>query len=190
MDDPMFKKASSEQAAIVYTGFVAQDVEKAAKSLNYDFSGIDKPKDDKQSFYGLRYGDFVVPLVKAVQELSAENEVLKSENETLKTRIDKIEQLLSINSKTIKLSTASLDQSVPNPSTNSARITYKISGDAANAQLIISDMAGKKIKQIQLSKNHNGVLDIDTSKLSAGTYSYSLFVNGKLIETKKMIVAR
>jgi hypothetical protein len=61
------QKAKAEKAKVVYTGFVAQEVEEAAKALNYDFSGVDKPK-GKEDFYGLRYGDFVVPLVKAVQE--------------------------------------------------------------------------------------------------------------------------
>ena len=36
---------------ILYTGFIAQDVEKAAKSLNYDFSGVDAPKNDKDSVW-------------------------------------------------------------------------------------------------------------------------------------------
>jgi hypothetical protein len=58
------QKAKAEKAKVVYTGFVAQEVEEAAKALNYDFSGVDKPK-GKEDFYGLRYGDFVVPLVKA-----------------------------------------------------------------------------------------------------------------------------
>jgi len=49
-------------------------VEEAAKELGYDFSGVDAPKNDKD-FYGLRYAEFVVPLVKAVQELNAENEL-------------------------------------------------------------------------------------------------------------------
>ena len=35
--------------------------------FGYDFSGVDKPKNDKD-FYGLRYAEFTVPLVKAVQE--------------------------------------------------------------------------------------------------------------------------
>ena len=58
---------------IQFTGFLAQEVEEAAKKINYDFSGVDAPKNDKD-VYGLRYGDFVVPLVKAVQELSVQNE--------------------------------------------------------------------------------------------------------------------
>ena len=42
---------------------------KAAKDLHYNFSGIDAPKNDND-LYELRYEEFVVPLVKAMQELS------------------------------------------------------------------------------------------------------------------------
>ena len=52
---------------IIYSGFIAQEVEKAAREAGYDFSGVDKPKNEKD-LYGLRYADFVVPLVKAIQE--------------------------------------------------------------------------------------------------------------------------
>ena len=48
------------------SGFLAQEVNKAAKSINYDFSGVDTAG----GVWGLRYAEFVVPLVKAVQELS------------------------------------------------------------------------------------------------------------------------
>ncbi|MCJ7553751.1 MAG: tail fiber domain-containing protein [Ignavibacteriaceae bacterium] len=60
-------KSRNEKSQILYTGFVAQEVEKAAKDLGYDFSGVDAPKNEND-FYGLRYAEFVVPLVKAVQE--------------------------------------------------------------------------------------------------------------------------
>ena len=68
----------------VYTGFMAQEVEQAAKSLNYNFSGIDKPKDETKQTYALRYSDFVVPLVKAIQEQQKMIEELKHEIEQLK----------------------------------------------------------------------------------------------------------
>jgi hypothetical protein len=45
---------------ITFTGFLAQDVETAAKKINYDFSGLDKSGE----ILGLRYAEFVVPLVK------------------------------------------------------------------------------------------------------------------------------
>jgi hypothetical protein len=83
---------------ITFTGFLAQDVETAAKKVNYDFSGLDKSGE----ILGLRYAEFVVPLVKAVQELSTENQSLKSETQTLKaenenfeSRITQLEKLIS-----------------------------------------------------------------------------------------------
>lgn len=58
------------------TGFIAQDVEKAAQDLNFTFSGVDKPQ-AKDGLYGLRYADFVVPLVKGMQEQQMQIEDLK-----------------------------------------------------------------------------------------------------------------
>ena len=55
------------QEDIRYTGFLAQEVEEAARSVGFDFSGVDKPK-NADDLYSLRYAEFVVPLVKAVQE--------------------------------------------------------------------------------------------------------------------------
>jgi hypothetical protein len=60
----------TEKANIPYSGFIAQEVEQAAQAIGYNFSGIDAPK-NPDDFYGLRYAEFVVPLVKAVQEQQA-----------------------------------------------------------------------------------------------------------------------
>jgi trimeric autotransporter adhesin len=83
------RKAKENKARIVYTGFVAQEVEQAAKELNYQFSGVDAPKNEND-FYGLRYAEFVVPLVKAVQELDAENTQMKRYLRELKELVDKL----------------------------------------------------------------------------------------------------
>lgn len=50
-----------------YSGFIAQEVEQAANTTNFNFSGIDYRENIDR--YGLRYAEFVVPLVKAIQEL-------------------------------------------------------------------------------------------------------------------------
>ena len=74
-----------------YSGFVAQDVEKIANKLGYDFSGVYKPQNDKEP-YGLSYAEFVVPQVKAVQELSIKNEELGMKNEALKANDGALQQ--------------------------------------------------------------------------------------------------
>jgi hypothetical protein len=73
----------------VQTGFVAQDVEKSAKSLGYNFSGVEV---DEAGIYSLRYAEFVVPLAKAVQELSDQNERLQKQVDELTKRLEALEK--------------------------------------------------------------------------------------------------
>jgi hypothetical protein len=87
------KSASNENnpnVGVRYSGFVAQDVEKAAKEIGYDFSGVDKAKSETD-LYGLRYSEFVVPMVKAIQEQQAQIELLKKQNEALLKAITELQ---------------------------------------------------------------------------------------------------
>ncbi|HNS17016.1 MAG TPA: tail fiber domain-containing protein [Bacteroidales bacterium] len=70
---------------IVYTGFIAQEVEAAARAIGYDFSGVDAPQ-NADGHYGLRYAEFVVPLVKAIQEQQVMIEALQEEVRRLKEK--------------------------------------------------------------------------------------------------------
>ena len=79
------RAAREAKEKTVQTGFVAQDVEKAAKSIGYDFSGVDV---GEMGIYGLRYAEFVVPLVKAVQELSEQNDKLQEQNSRQQEQIE------------------------------------------------------------------------------------------------------
>jgi trimeric autotransporter adhesin len=69
-NDTATNKVITENETTLFTGFIAQEVEQAAKDAGYNFSGIDKPKNEND-LYGLRYAEFVVPLVKAMQEQQA-----------------------------------------------------------------------------------------------------------------------
>ena len=62
------REAAKQKGNIQYSGFIAQEVEQVALSLGYDFSGVKAPSGDNDA-YALRYAEFVVPLVKATQEL-------------------------------------------------------------------------------------------------------------------------
>ncbi|HEX2684300.1 MAG TPA: tail fiber domain-containing protein, partial [Ferruginibacter sp.] len=84
-------KAINTKERIVESGFIAQEVESAAKSIGYDFNGVDKPQNANDT-YGLRYASFVVPLVKAVQELDAKNAQLEKENDLLKKTLEQLQQ--------------------------------------------------------------------------------------------------
>ena len=97
MADSMMQNqaASYDKAeAIVRTGLIAQEVEKAAKEAGYDFDGVHKPQNDKDP-YGIAYAEFTVPLVKAVQEQQAVITELKQANATLLRQMDALTQRLN-----------------------------------------------------------------------------------------------
>lgn len=71
------------------TGFIAQEVEAAANSIGYKFSGVVKPQSDND-YYALSYASFVVPLVKAVQEQQTQIETLQKELNDLKAVVQKL----------------------------------------------------------------------------------------------------
>lgn len=195
------KNAIAEKSKIKYTGFIAQEVEAVAKKMNYEFSGIDAPQNEK-GYYGLRYSDFVVPLVKAVQQLSQKNDSLVAETEKLKAqnieqalvfeeRLQKIEALLKLRSTPVlSLSGASLGQNTPNPFRENTVVSYKVLQGISNAQIAVYDAAGKILKQYSIPANENGTLRIDAATLPSGTYHYALFVDGKIVDTKKMVLIK
>jgi len=84
--------AYEEATQMRRTGFIAQEVEKAATESGFTFSGIIKPKNTKDH-YGLSYESFIMPLVKAVQEQQKQIENLKNENEELKKMKAELEAL-------------------------------------------------------------------------------------------------
>ncbi|OFX35716.1 MAG: hypothetical protein A2X08_12070, partial [Bacteroidetes bacterium GWA2_32_17] len=75
-DSLRLKEAEIIKGSMLQTGFIAQEVEKAALEVGFEFNGVKKPANEND-YYGLRYAEFTVPLVKAVQELNSKNENLQ-----------------------------------------------------------------------------------------------------------------
>lgn len=190
-------------------GLIAQDVEKILPNLvkeepfNTKDAKPNKPNTDGKEesitaekneaidFKAVNYTELIPILVKALQEQDAKIETLTKElNEMKQTQsVSGSTQSTNITTSAI-VSNASLGQNIPNPLTNTTAIQYSVPANVRSAQMLITDNSGKTIKQIQLAKNTNGTINIDASALSSGTYSYTLIVDGKIIDTKKMVVAK
>jgi trimeric autotransporter adhesin len=173
----------------LYTGFVAQEVEAAARKLNYDFSGVYAPQNDKD-IYGLSYSDFVVPLVKAVQELSAKNDQLQQDNLAMAIRLEKVEALLKLNINNANISDGSLEQNIPNPAKSNTTIAYTLPSKFSNASIVITDAAGKLLKTVNVSGSGRGMVNLNTAAIPSGTYNYTLFVDTARIDSKQLVIAR
>jgi hypothetical protein len=183
-------QVKQEQVKVLYTGFVAQEVEQAARELNYEFSGVDKPKNEK-NFYGLRYAAFVVPLVKAVQELDTKNRKLEEELAGLKQMVMDLKNgTNSHNSYSLTVTTAYLEQNIPNPTAGTTTIRYHLPANSHAAQLLLTNMTGQTVKRLDLDSQGSGTVTINTAALAAGVYTYSLFVDGQQADARRLVVVR
>ena len=194
--------AIAQKEKIEYTGLVAQEVEKAAKKVGYDFSGLHKPQNDMDT-YGLNYTDFVVPLIRSVQELSSSKENMQSEIDNLKIQNNDLQNQLNelkmqfqsllksgvLSGNTI-LSSAKLEQNIPNPFNQTTLINYYIPESAGHGFIKVTGINGKEIKTVQLYGTGSGQLTLQTATLASGNYTYSLYIDGNLIDTKVMVLAR
>lgn len=76
-DTTAFWEGKYDIEKIRFSGFIAQEVEAAAQTSGYAFSGVVRPPNGEGA-YTVRYAEFVVPLVKAVQEQQVQIEELKA----------------------------------------------------------------------------------------------------------------
>ncbi len=72
---------------IQHTGFLAQDIEGICKEIGYDFDGLHIPADASKENYAVAYSQFVMPLVKAVQEQQVQIEALNTQNAGLQSKV-------------------------------------------------------------------------------------------------------
>ncbi|MCD4663836.1 MAG: T9SS type A sorting domain-containing protein, partial [Bacteroidales bacterium] len=90
-----------------------------------------------------------------------------------------------------QLKDGELMQNIPNPFNGSTLIYYKLE-DEATVNIDIYNYTGQKIKTYNMRVKTEGVhyLEFNSSGLSSGIYFYSIEVNGKLSDTKKMTVMK
>jgi uncharacterized coiled-coil protein SlyX len=107
-----------------------------------------------------------------------------------------LSQVSSSNDGAIKISTAEreskpvLGQNIPNPFDNSTIIPFRIPKGCSSATIIISEAAtGRMITAIPVSCDETHAI-VEAGSLAAGTYQYTLIIDGKQIESRQMQLIR
>ncbi|MCW3084544.1 MAG: Collagen triple helix repeat-containing protein [Bacteroidetes bacterium] len=80
-----------------------------------------------------------------------------------------------------------LNQNTPNPWAEQTVITYFLPDNVSKAQILFYNAQGKLIQATELTQKGAGQLNVFGDDLSNGIYTYTLVVDGKIIETKKMV---
>lgn len=125
------------------------------------------------------------------------NETIENQQKTielLEDRLSKLEGLFMENKgnlsfqNSVELKTAKLYQNQPNPFNQITEIKYFIPSYVENARLIISNLNGQFVKEIEIKERGEGKTIVNNKLVGNGHYQYSLIVDGGIIESKKMIM--
>lgn len=82
-----------------------------------------------------------------------------------------------------------LYQNMPNPFTERTVISYELPERVSSAKLLVYSMDGQLIKAYTLPPMTGlGYVAVDAGSLSPVIYTYSLTVNNRAVDTKRMVV--
>jgi len=150
-------------------GLIAQDLQKIYPELVYE---------NDNGYLSINYTELIPLLIQSIKELKEEVDIL-SMNTRSATSSDPVGDLPR----------AVLYQNAPNPFSERTVIKFDLPDNAASAFIYIFNMQGALIKQLPLNRQQSSVT-INGSELTAGMYLYSLIVDGKEIDTKRMILTK
>ncbi|UPT67789.1 MAG: tail fiber domain-containing protein [Sphingobacteriales bacterium JAD_PAG50586_3] len=137
-----------------------------------------------------------------IKALAAQNAVLKAENEDLKKDVASIKDVLAKfgddlqyccfnhdnNNQRPTGDGSILEQNNPNPFTENTVIRYYISQQATNASIRVVNLNGTILNTFKIDSKGAGQILISGNSMQAGTYVYELIVDGKQVDTKRMVL--
>jgi hypothetical protein len=165
-------------------GFIAQDLQKVFPEL------VDK---DSAGYFSVDYIGLIPVIVEALKEQDSIIAFQTTQIEALQTLVKGGHKLKSDSNTTSTesadaITIPSLEQNYPNPFNKTSEIVYYIPESTGSADLYIYNMNGLQIKSIPIQTKGKGSATIKASELNPGMYIYTLVVDGKEIDTKRMIL--
>ena len=95
---------------------------------------------------------------------------------------------MGVGDNTLQTDRAYLLQNIPNPFDNTTSVGYFVPFTHTKANIVISTMAGQIVDNISVSRLGVGSISVNKSQMATATYLYTLYVDDKRIDTKRMIV--
>ena len=141
-------------------------------------------KEGQDGYLSINYIELVPVLIRSIQELKQElDEVRGGSSEAMMSRGATTSAVSAIGSGNV------LYQNTPNPFKEQTTIRFSLADDARDAAICIFDMTGKMLKKLPISSSETSVR-IGGWELGEGMFLYTLLVNGREIDTKRMIISK
>ena len=169
----------------IHYGFLAQEVKEVFP---------DVVTSDERGLLAINYDSFIPMLVDCYKKADSQIEELQ---QIVTKQQEEIQQLLNYleNSKksysfpeTIDHTGPMLYQNSPNPFNINTIIKYEAPSILTKAMLNIYDLQGHQIESFGIYNSGSGEIKIEASSLHPGVYIYNLIIDGKEVDTKRMII--
>ena len=167
------KKEKEALATQRHYGLIAQELKDIYPTL---------VQEGQDGYLSINYIELVPILIRSIQTLKQELDEVKEAG------ADSYSLSRNVTAVTSAPSTGNiLYQNTPNPFKEQTVIRFSIADDAQNASIRIFDMTGKMLKKLSVSKGDTSV-SLNGWELGEGMFLYTLIVNGKEIDTKRMLI--
>lgn len=176
-DDEVHDVIADQIYAKQHYGFDADQLEEVFPDLVYE---------NEDGSKSINYVEMVPILVQAINELNAKIEVLEGGNAAKKaaTRATGIKETGG------NVTLLSLGQNKPNPFGTTTSIEVSIPNEVQKAFIYVYDLQGKKVDQVDITARGKQTIQLNAAALTDGMYLYSLIADGKVIETRRMIIEK
>ncbi len=169
------KKEKEALAAQRHFGLIAQELKDIYPTL---------VQEGQDGYLSINYIELVPILIRSIQTLKQELDEVKGAGA----------ESISLSRNTTAVTDAAavgniLYQNTPNPFKEQATIRFHLADNATNAAICIFDMTGKMLKKLPISSGDTSV-SINGWELGEGMFLYTLIVNGREIDTKRMIITK
>ena len=155
----------------------AEQIEKLFPDLVYE---------NEDGTKSINYVEMVPILVQAIGELKSEINELKGNDSARKVSA----KTTGINDVDGSVEVLALGQNKPNPFGTSTEIEVSVPQSVQSAFVYVYDLQGKKVQQVDITARGKQTVELNAIGLSDGMYLYSLIADGKVVETRRMIVEK
>ncbi len=168
-------------------GFIAQQVKEIIPEAVIE---------DGNGYYSVSYTEIVPVLAEAVKQQQGIIGAQEKEIARLGERLAKLEAATTDADARFEENAGgaagvSLGQNIPNPTGEFTTIPYVLPASVTDAKLVISEAAsGSELRRLPLTGHGAGSVMVSTSDLSSGNYIYAIVIDGKIMQSRTMVVAR
>jgi hypothetical protein len=159
-------------------GFIAQELEKVVPEAVIT---------DENGYKSVNY-DMIIPVL--VQNAKEQQKQINEQNELINELLSKTNNATGVNQLNNGNEGFALDQNIPNPFSQETVIKYTLTQQTKTAVLNVYDLSGKQITSFPLTDRGASSITISSEKLAAGIYIYSVVADGKIMDSKRMVVAQ